>query len=99
MLGPQEQVEADKGYIGEHPTYCRCYGVFGESVYRNQRAQKQVRARQEHINARLKAFKVLSTPFRDDLTKHGAAFAAVALVCQLNIFAGQRLWNIDYHSI
>ena len=98
ILDPGKKVEADKGYHHNHPDYVRWFGLPGESINHNNTAQKAVRARHEHINARLKAFKILDSTYRDKLDNHGAVFNAVAVICQLNIYGGQRLGDIYYYS-
>ena len=54
---------------------------------------KTLLARHEKVNGRLKAFKVLSTPFRHSLSFHIDCFNAVANIVQMNIKNGDVLFR------
>ena len=98
-LDEGEFVEADRGYRGE-PFKVR---IPVDYETEHEKVQKELAcARHETINARLKNFQVLSNRFRhgvtaDDMGKHGMAFSAVAVVTQLSIENGERLFPVQFH--
>lgn len=59
------------------------------------RLQKNIRSRHETVNSRLKAFKVLSTPFRHDISKHLLCFYAVAKIVQMSIITDEPLYQLQ----
>jgi len=81
----------------------------GDGIYRNQlphvfpgdtneeerKFANRVRARHETLNSRLKRFGILDQKFRsNDFEKHGWAFRAVAVLCQLEIQVGMGLFAL-----
>jgi hypothetical protein len=90
-----ERVEADDGYVGETPRYVKCPKSFTNPM-ENTKMQKLVRSRQETVNARFKDWGCLLQRFRHDLVKHSNCFRAVAVITQLSIDAGERLFNVVY---
>ena len=48
------------------------------------------------INGRLKEFKVLSTKFRHDLSKHKICFDAVIVLVQTLLEMGHLPWQVKY---
>ena len=96
-LGESERVEADDGYIGEHPRYIKCPTGFTnpeETLFMQQR----VRNRQETVNKHLKQFSILKQRFRHDMPKHGDVFRACAILVQLSINDGDKLFHCGYRT-
>jgi hypothetical protein len=90
-LQPGEKVEADLGYRGER-TKVRL-PVPGDDI------QQRVRSRHETVNRRFKQFICLNRVFRHDLGKHGSVFGAIAVITQLEIENGDKLFDIkEYRS-
>lgn len=60
--------------------------------------KKRAGARQETVNARLKAFRILEEPFRgrglDRLSKHCSAFEACAVIVQYEMENGKGLFKV-----
>ena len=61
-----------------------------------QRMQQVARSRHETVNARFKKFKILSTPYRGDLNKHYNFLTAIAVITQVSINEGNKLFQIKY---
>ena len=95
QLGPGERVEADSGYHGE-PTKIKTPDDY--DTLEEKRAKDLARARHETVNRRFKQFKCLKEVFRHGLTKHGDVFRAVAVITQLTIEAGSRLFSVEYQD-
>ncbi|GAX24473.1 hypothetical protein FisN_2Hu038 [Fistulifera solaris] len=96
-LEPGERVEADDGYIGDHPLFVKCPAGFANPPY-TEYMQQRVRNRQETINKRFKQWKCLAGRWRGELVKHGDAFAAVAVITQLAINHGEKLFSCGYRD-
>ena len=94
-LEPNERVEADDGYLGEHLKKVKCPKGFANPP-QTKRMQQRVRSRQETINKRFKLWGCLAQTFRHDLDQHGDVFRAVAVICQLTINNGEQLFQVDY---
>ena len=90
-LEPNERVEADDGYVGEHPECVKCPQGFANEE-QTEFMQQRVRNRQESINNRLKFWGILRQLCRHEITMHGDAVRAVAVVCQLTVNAGEKLF-------
>lgn len=58
------------------------------------RFKKRVRARHENVNARLKAFKILSDRFRHSIKKHQMVFEAVCVIVQYDMDNGHPLMDV-----
>ena len=93
-----ERVEADDGYIGEAPQKVKCPGCMSNPD-ENQEMQNSVRARHESLNGRLKNWAILSTMYRHDLMEHGNVFWAIAVMTQIGINAGEKLFEVDYSDL
>lgn len=94
-LGKNERVEADDGYIGEHPRYVKCPKGFTnpeETLFMQQR----VRNRQETVNKRFKHWECLKQIFRHNLVHHGDVFRSIAVITQLAINSGEKLMSAGY---
>jgi hypothetical protein len=90
-----ERVEADDGYIGEAPRYVKCPKSFA-SQEENLAMQQRVRNRQETVNNRFKMWGILRERFRHDLGRHGDIFRAIAVLTQISIENGHRLFDVHY---
>ena len=97
-LGPMERVEADDGYIGEAPRHVKCPRSIAEHADDDtaKEIKQRLRNRQETVNMRFKMWGALAQPFRNEVTKHGGAFRAIAVIVQLSINQGERLFDVDY---
>ena len=75
-------MEADDGYIGKSPEYCKCPG--SDTSYKH---QKKMRARvcmhHEHVNERFKKFQSMNMKFHHGITMHGLAMQTVTVITQL----------------
>jgi hypothetical protein len=56
----------------------------------------EARARHETVNCRLKSFKILSTPFRNEISKHWMCFHAIANMVQLELENDRPLYQVHY---
>ena len=91
-------MEADDGNIGEAPQKVKCPGCV-TNPDENQEMQNSVRARHESLNGRLKNWAILSTMYRHDLMEHGNVFWAIAVMTQIGINAGEKLFEVDYSDL
>lgn len=90
-----ERVEADDGYIGEAPLKVKCpkSSVNPEETLA---MQAKVRMRHETVNKRFKQWAILKQVFRHPLVKHGSVFRAIAVMTQLAIEDGEKLFDVEY---
>jgi hypothetical protein len=98
-LEDNERVEADKGYKGENPEYCKVYGPLYEDEERYNWMKKNVQTRHEHANLRIKMFECLNQRFRNSpecIRHHAACFRAVCVLTQLAFENGEPLWQPEY---
>jgi hypothetical protein len=93
-LDEGERVEADDGYRGESPRYVKCPASIG-SRKEMETAAAFVRRRHETINQRFKQWGVLKQVYRGDGTKHGTSFRVCAIITQLAIQNGEKLFQVD----
>ena len=92
-----ERVEADDGYIGEHPQYIKCpKGVANPEETKFM--QSRVRSRQETINNRFKNWGILRQRYRHDIQRHGVAARSVMILTQLSIDNGDKLFSCGYRD-
>lgn len=56
----------------------------------------EARARHETVNCRLKSFKILSTPFRNEINKHWMCFHAITNMVQLELENDRPLYQVHY---
>jgi DDE superfamily endonuclease len=94
-LDENERVEADDGYVGESPKYVKCPNSFTNPI-ETTKMQQYVRSRQETVNARFKDWGCLAQRFRHGLAKHSNCFISVAVITQLSIEAGEKLFDVVY---
>ena len=97
FLAPNERVEADDGYLGEHPRHVKCPKGFAnpqETLYMQQR----VRNRQETIKTRFKFWGVLKQVWhhKTEIPRHGDVFRSIAVISQLSINEGEVLFECGY---
>lgn len=100
MLGHGERVEADDGYSGESPLYCRLPGSQPTDPY-FEGLRQRVRNRQETVNSRFKDWKCLKEAFHhahDFAQKHSDCFHAVAVITQLEIQTGHPLFETQNYD-
>lgn len=93
MLEDGERVEADKGYLGESPEFCKVPGSLTNPPDR-ERLQKRVRLRHESVNERMKNWGCLLNRFRHGIAKHSACFRAIAVLTELAIESGEELFDV-----
>ncbi|GFH50665.1 hypothetical protein CTEN210_07141 [Chaetoceros tenuissimus] len=98
-LLPDKRVETDGGYavFGRKDDKCDrphdyCYTM--DQYY----AKTNVRARQETVNRRFKEFNILHDVFRHKKEKHGIVFDAIAVITQLTIENGNKLYDVHYRT-
>jgi DDE superfamily endonuclease len=91
-LRTDERYIADAGYRdgGQHSITPSGYNNEFEYM------AAKVRARHENINARIKIFNILSTPFRNELNKHGWCFHAIINMLQLEMETTRPMRQIYY---
>ena len=86
----------DKGYRGE-PSKVSTKNKFNSDT-KVKRFENQVRARQEAVNSRLKAFGVLNQVFRSKgdrrMEKHKSAFEACYVIVQYEMDNGSPLFKV-----
>ena len=97
-LDKNERVEADDGYIGEAPQKVKCPGCAANPT-ENQGMQNRVRSRHESMNGRFKSWEILKSMYRHDLLEHGNVFRAIAVVTQISIDEGERLFEVNYSDV
>ena len=92
-----ERVGADDGYRGESPFRAKAPMAVLSCPSEADAFQKRVQGRHETINSRLKAFAVLHSMYRHDISQHAYVFCAVAVLVQLSIKNGDSLFSTtDY---
>jgi hypothetical protein len=96
-LGENERVEADDGYLGEAPHFVKCPKSIGNDID-CERMQQYVRNRQETINKRFKNWFILKDVFRHELSSHGDVFRCIAIITQLQINGGEKLFDVQYED-
>ena len=98
-LDPFERVVADDGYVGEAPgkVKCPCTGIDSPE---ERAMMSRVRSRHETLNGRFKCWEILNTPFRHNIvTQHGTVFRAIAVIIQVSIDEGAKLFSVEYDDI
>lgn len=98
-LAPNERIEADDGYLGEHPEHVKCPKGFANDEI-TEFMQQRARNRQETMNKRFKLWGILKQVFRhkQKLVEHGDIFRAVAVICQLAVNNGEVLFSVGYRD-
>jgi hypothetical protein len=96
-LDPFERIEADDGYVRDSPLMPMVPGAVLSNPREAAAYQKRFQGRHETINLRLKAYTMLHSLYRHDITQHGYVFRAVAVLVQLSIKYGDHLFETkDY---
>ena len=87
---------ADDRYICEAPARVKCPGTGGDSSI-DRGVQSVVHSRHE-LNGLFKFWEILKQPFRYIIMEHGEVFWAIAVVIQLGIDKGDKLFSVDYSN-
>lgn len=82
-----EKTMADKGYKDD--TFFILPNVHNKILH------KAIMSRHEHVNKRMKQFKILKNEFTHSLSKHAMVFHAVANVTQLMLENGEPLNSVS----
>lgn len=80
------------GCIGEHPVHVKCPAGFA-NPQETLHMQQRVRNRQESVNNRFKFWGILQQQCRHEMADHGDVFRAIAVITQLCINHGERLFE------
>lgn len=96
-LEPQEKIEADDGYSGDHPAFCICPKGYATRTDQK-KLRGRVRMRHEHVNERMKNFQCLVRRFRHSIEQHSACFRAVAVLTQLAIESGKPMIDMSEYD-
>ena len=96
-FGMHERVEADDGYVGEHPRYIKCPGGLCNPE-ETEAMQQRVRNRQETVNKRFKNWGAMKQVWRHLVSDRGVAFRACTIICQLQINEGELLFQVGYRD-
>ena len=95
MLDDGEYIVGDRGYQDGFQ-FCITKNCEDEEL---QEMVKKVCARHETINARLKSFKILSTPYRNGDIRHGVTFKAIMNLVALQIQSEpQHTYQVHYND-
>ena len=92
-----ERVEMDDGYVGSSPRYVKCPKCIGNLPERRE-MQQRVRSRHETVNRRFKQFAILRQEFRHDITLHACVFVSIAVLTQISIENGDKLFSINEYG-
>jgi hypothetical protein len=96
-LAPNERVEADDGYRGEHPQKIKCpCGI--ANLEETEFMQQRIRNRQETINKRFKDWGAMRQLWRHEIPSHGEAFRVIAIILQLSINDGEKMFECGYRD-
>jgi hypothetical protein len=98
LLDEHERVEADDRYIGEAPQKVKCPGCVSNPT-KNQEMQNRVQSRHESLNGRLKNWEILKSMYCHDIMEHGNIFWAIAVITQISINTGERLFEVEYSDL
>jgi hypothetical protein len=94
QLEDGERVEADDGLRGMSPQFAKCPSSLAEC----EAMQQKVRSRHETGNKRFKQWKLLKSIYKGKIEHHGSYFQIAAIVTQLNINYGERLFDVEYED-
>ena len=89
QLKKGEKAVADKGY-----RFCKRFFVPKTNYHLNGRI-KQILARHENVNRRIKSFDCMSEMLRHDLSLHHVYFHAVVNIVQIAIENGEKLPDVS----
>ena len=96
-LQDDERVEADRGYRGEPLKIDAPDDMIDGELQRL--CKSTVRARHETIHSRMRRWSILGHVFRHAIQKHEVVFRAVAVLTQLGISSGDRLFHVNYKTL
>jgi DDE superfamily endonuclease len=103
MMGPNQKVVADRGYLGAGPVYEEKLAIRNQQDSIEIREfKKRARARHENLNARMKMFEILQTVFRHDHSKHVASTSGQAINNSPQLLLAQHpnyLVLLGHHSV
>ena len=88
MLDQYERVEADDGYVGKHPQKIQCPKGFVTKFM-----PQRVWNRQELVNETFKTWGCLKKVWRRHIPDHLDTFHAIAIIIQIQIDYGNRLFK------
>jgi hypothetical protein len=94
-LDEHERVEADNRYIREVPQKVKCPGCTLNPT-ENQAIQNWVQSRHESLKGKLKNWAIFTSLYRHDLMEHGNVFWAIAVIMQISINVGEKLFEVNY---
>ncbi|KAJ3230389.1 hypothetical protein HDU77_001325 [Chytriomyces hyalinus] len=92
-IGPNEKVAADQGYRGDDQIMTKLQGRDADIRDHNHNL-KQMGARHETVNARLKDFRVLHGLYRSNRDDHYQIFKAVVQITQVKL-RREPLYRLD----
>jgi hypothetical protein len=97
-LSANERIEADDGYLGEHPHHVKCpKGI--ANLEETEFMQQRIQNRQESINTkRFKDWGALRQIWRHAIPRHSETFRMICIVAQLAINDGEKLFKCGYHD-
>lgn len=88
LILQNEKVVTDDGYPDQNCLRLEHVHTSEKNIF------MRIRSRHETVNAMLKRFNVLTTPFRHGVEKNQLCFKAVANICQLLILYEEPLFSI-----
>ena len=94
LLGPGEKVIADRGYRGD----MRISAPDDTNDKDHKYVMSVLRARHETLNGRLKNWGCLRQIYRHDRNKHHMLLQTAAVVIQVNISIGNRLFQVTNYK-
>jgi hypothetical protein len=97
FLDDGERVEADDGYLGEHPRHVKCPKGF-TNPEETKFMQQRVCNRQETVNKRFKDWGILRQCYRHSIEDHGEPTRAVVMLTQLSIDNGEKRFSMGYRD-
>lgn len=93
-----ERVLGDRGYNGEPDYIVTATRFINEGNMQLLRDYHVVRARHETFNRRMKVWNVLGHRFRNDLSRHGIVFNAVAVIEQIKMEHGHPMFPVEWED-
>ncbi len=94
-LDPFERVMADDGYISEALRWVKAPGLRMDSL-EDRAMQSVVCSRHKMLNGRLKFWEILKQPLWHNISEHRQIFWAIAVIIQLGIDEGDKLFSVVY---
>ncbi len=65
---------------------------------KNQVLQNRLQSRHKSLNTSVKILEILKSLYPHDLMEHGKVFWAIAVITQISINAGEKLFDVDDYS-